>query len=328
LTIGVMVQREARGRLSQVSILNDAKLGIELQQMPVQEGPNRVLTARFFHNKVVVYGKKILNEYLNYFSSGFLVGDSAKPIRYSIPYFGLITYAEIIMLMVGLVAWGGKKEIGWWWLMLFLAPIPAAITIEDTPNMHRALFMVPFLVGVEAYGLEMIWKTRKWGKILTGIVLGGWILNLVYFGHMYFIHGQFGLASYFRDGGNVELAGEINKIQNNYDRIILSNYPDNLYPWIAFLNNKDPGSFNLSLKNNRLEESSFENLIFSDQHCPSEKLINHGLPAGKLLIVDAEGCQIDKIVRQKLGLNLIKTIRRPDNSPPYYLWEREVTVTE
>ena len=156
--------------------------------------------------------------------------------------------------------------------------------------------------------------------------IGAWGLNWIYCGHMYFEHSKYGIASYYRDGGNVELAQEVYQRQNNYDLIYLSSYPDDLYPWIALLNNKDSQSFNQAAASRDNGDWRFENMIFRKQHCASESMIRDGFPTGKLLIVDAEGCQIAESTAKKLGLTLIKTITRPDGSPPYYLWEKSLAV--
>jgi hypothetical protein len=231
------------------------------------------------------------------------------------------------LLVMGLVALGQDSGIGMWWLMLLVAPLPAIITNEDIPNLMRTLLMVPFLVIIESYGLCYVMEIKRWGKILSSVILAGWGLNLILFFHMYYRHEALSIASYYRDGGNVELAKEIGRIQNNFDKIYLPNYPDSLYPWIGYLDNKDPVIFNQTAALRGNGEWSFENITFTTMHCPTDRwLINQGketLPPGKVLMVNAEGCVVDSKTAGKIGLKYMETIHRPDGSPPYVLWEKD-----
>jgi hypothetical protein len=323
----IMNQKEARGRMSAITIFSDASINGELIKMPTEEGSGHVLMARIFHNKAVVYGRTILNEYLSYFSPGFLVGNSAKPARYVIPNIGLMTYAEFGLLILGLIYLGKSTEVGVWWLMLLVTPLPAIITNEDVPNLMRTFLMVPFLVIIESYGLYLLLEIKKWGKILAAIFLIAWTINLIYYFHMYYRHEAQSIASYNRDGGNVELATEINKLKNNFDQIYLPNYPDNLYPWIGYLGNNDPKKFNPTTEDRKKGAWTFENINFTSMHCPTDRWLkdhlDETLPKGKLLVVNSEGCEVDLKAVEKRGFKYLKAINRMDGSKPYEIWEKE-----
>lgn len=314
---------QARGRLSQVSLLSDPKIRLETINMPNQEGPGHVLLARTFHNRPLVVLKNTLNEYANYFSTNFLVGDSALPVRYRIQNFGLITYVELILLVLSLTAAASKKEVWLLLLLLLVSPLPAAITNEDTPNLHRALFMIPFMVLLESYGAIFILSLKKYSKHLLVFVALALFANLIYFHHFYFIHQKFGLPSYFRNAGSAELATKIYQLKNNYSKIILTNSPDDLYPWFAFLNKIDPVSFNQSALNRRHGSWHWENIEFSSNKCPSEKFsLKDKISNEKILIVDAEGCKIDPIVAKKQNINYLEALRRPDLSEPFLFLQK------
>ena len=314
---------QARGRLSQVSILSDPKIRLETINMPNQEGPGHVLLARTFHNRPSVILKNILNEYANYFGTNFLVGDSARPIRYRIQNFALITYIELVLLVLSLTAAATKKEV---WLPLFLlliSPLPAAITNEDTPNLHRALFMIPFIVILESYSVIFILSLKKYSKYLSIFTALALFANLIYFNHFYFVHQKFGLPSYFRNAGSAELATKIYQIKDQYSKIILTNSPDELYPWFAFLNIIDPLSFNKSSINRFHGSWNWENIEFSSKKCPSEKFsLKDKISDEKILIVDAEGCKIDPIIAKKHGITYLENIRRPDLSEPFIFLQK------
>jgi len=321
LTTGmVFLSPEARCRASQVSLKSDFKVLYEVTKMPTEEGPGHVFVARAFHNRIAAYIRRFAEEYREYFSTSFLTGVSAKPIRYSVPQVGLITYLELIMIIIGIFFVSKKKELLVILALLMVAPLPAAVTIEDTPNMQRAILMIPFLVILAAYGFSKLTNLPKKWKFIS-IVLGiGYFANFIYFSHMYFVHQKMSIASYYRNGGNVELIKKINEIGSGYKKIVLTNSPDSLYPWLAFFGEIDPSLFNQSYKTINNGVRTFKNIIFSVDKCP----LNEALKKGEkdlvsVLFVDAEGCEVETKFKSSYKINLVDTIKRPDNSPPYYL---------
>jgi hypothetical protein len=323
MTILLFLDPQARGRLSQVSILSDPKIRLETINMPNQEGPGHVLLARIFHNRPLVVLKDVINEYSNYFSTNFLVGDSALPLRYRTQNFGLITYVELLFLVLSLAAAGTKKEVWLPLLLLLISPLPAAITNEDTPNLQRALFMIPFIVLLESYGVIFLLSLKKYSRLLISVSFLALLLNFIYFWHFYSNHQKFGLPSYFRNGGAVEIATKVFQLKDQYSQIILTNSPDDLYPWFAFLNKINPESFNRSAINRNHGSWTWQNIIFSADKCPSEKISNSvDINPNKILIVDAEGCQVNSTLAKKQNINYLDSIRRPDLSQPYLLLQK------
>ncbi|MDD3998566.1 MAG: glycosyltransferase family 39 protein [Candidatus Shapirobacteria bacterium] len=312
--------KSARGRMSQVNLLSDFGALYEITKMPSEIGPGHVFTARVFHNKVAAYSRRFVEEYVSYFSTGFLIGNLAKPIRYNVPQVGLVTYFEFLLIIIGLFYVSRSKELLLIVFLLTLAPLTGAVTIEDTPNLQRSIFMIPFLTIIAAYGLYKLFGLSKKFNIIKTLVFFGFIFNFVYFLHMYFVHQKMSIATYYRDGGNVELAKKISEIGSSYSQIILTNSPDNLYPWIAFLNKYDPRVFNKSYNEISDGVRRYNNLIFSENKCPlNSALENDSIKLVNTLYVDAEGCIIDKKYEIEYDVNLVDTILRPDFSPPYYL---------
>ena len=312
--------KSARGRMSQVNLLSDFGALYEITKMPSEIGPGHVFTARVFHNKVAAYSRRFVEEYVSYFSTGFLVGSLAKPIRYNVPQVGLVTYFELLLIIIGLFYVSRRKELLLVVILLGLAPLTGAVTIEDTPNLQRSIFMIPFLTIIAAYGLYKLFGLSKKFRFIKVLVVFGYVINFIYFLHMYFVHQKMSIATYYRDGGNVELAKKISEIGSSYSQIILTNSPDNLYPWIAFLNKYDPRVFNKSYKDISDEVRRYDNLIFSTDKCPlNSALLNGSDNIENILFVDAEGCTIDDKYKLLYKVELVDTILRPDFSPPYYL---------
>ncbi|MBI4157786.1 glycosyltransferase family 39 protein [Candidatus Woesebacteria bacterium] len=319
-TLLLISNKEARGRFSQVSIFNDLDVQYELTRMPFEEGPNRVFIARAFHNKPLTYTRRFINEYMKYFSSEFFLNSSvAKPGRYQTIGVGLLTYIEFGLLILGLIAIAQKKVSPLALALLLIAPIPGALTTEDAPNLHRALFMIPFLMIISAYGFNLLLSVKK---KLNFLVLGLLILNLIFYLHMYYVHARVHIPLY-RNIGAKELAIYLNEVQGNYDKIILSNIPDDPYPWIAFFTGKDPKVFNQDAITREKGTWTSENFMFTGLRCPSRDAFT--VPDVKrLLVVDAEGCATESNLKERSDVTIIKRILRPDESEVYTLWSRIV----
>ncbi len=326
MTVLVFLSPEARSRASQVSLKSDFKVLYEVTKMPTEEGPNHVFVARAFHNRWAAYIRRFAEEYKEYFGTLFLTGDATKPVRYMVPQIGLITYIELILIFIGLFFVSRKKELLIILGLLVVAPLPAALTIEDVPNMQRAILMVPFLIIIAGYGFYELTKLNSKWKYLWILIGFGYILNFIYFSHMYLVHQKMSMASYYRNGGNIELVEKISKNKSNYEKIILTNSPDSLYPWVAFLEKNDPKLFNESYKQMDGGVRKFENIIFSADKCPLNEALKRKENTKSILFVEAEGCEIDKNFNSIYEIKTIDTVFRPDNSPPYYL--RTVTILD
>lgn len=314
-TFVLSLNKEARGRFSQVSIFNDLDVSFELSKMPFEEGPGKVFVARLFHNKPLVYTRRFINEYASYFSANFLLGKEGKPARYTTVGMGVVTYIELFLLVAGLVAIAQKRFGIFALVLLLLAPIPSALTTEDAPNLHRAFFMIPFISIIGAYGLEWIKSMDK--KWLTRLVTIGFFLNFVFFLHMYFVHNKVHLPLY-RNIGAKELSMYLKGVQGKYDQVIITNIPDDPYPWIAYFTGKEPQSFNTDAQKRVLGVWTSENLVFTGSRCPSRDAFEK--PEGKIMVIDAEGCATESKLKDRSDVKLLDRILRPDGSEVYVVW--------
>jgi len=321
MSLVLMAGPEAKSRLGQVSITSDFKILYETQKGPNEAGANNVLVARAFHNRLTVTGRRLAEEYFSYFGSDFLVGRTAKPLRYVTMNMGLITYIEFGLIFLGVAATVKRKGLRWAWMGLLLAPLPAAVTLEDVPNLHRSMMMVPFLVLIMAGGMVfLIENSRKWVVAINLCLLAA---NYVYYLHFYYNHGNFAMSVYSRNGGMVEMLERIDEEKQNYNKIVLTNYSDNPYAWYAFLSGKKPDDFNSNYKKNETGMYQYENLIFSSERCPTNLLNDAGGRKNYVnsLFVNGEGCEINQNLSKETKIKLKETIYRLDGSPPFTLWE-------
>ena len=161
--------------------------------------------------------------------------------------------------------------------------------------------MLPFLIILEAYGLEALFQfSKKYkNKIQIGI-LTLLILNFSYFLYMYFDH-------------SVSHEPYISK----YDKIIVTDFPDSIYPWYAFFTGKDPADFNKTYKENT-NERDYGNVVFSEEKCPSdENPVKY--EDKKILMIDSWECPYQSQIHDGAPLKVIGNITRPDGSEVYAL---------
>ncbi|KKQ95889.1 MAG: hypothetical protein UV74_C0013G0494 [Candidatus Woesebacteria bacterium GW2011_GWB1_43_14] len=314
--------KEARGRFSQVSIFNDIDTAKELMRMPFEEGENKVFIARFFHNKPLTYSRKFINEYTSYFSANFLIGDEGKPARYRTPAIGVLTYIEVILVLVGLAAISRKNKYFLALLLLLAAPLPAALTTEDAPNLHRSFFMVPFFSIIEAIGFSFLTSFKPYSKLITVGLSFAILANFIFFWHMYSTHAVYKISG-SRSYGSKELALQLNEVENKYDQIFLTNIPDDPYPWIAFFNKLNPDEFNKSAIKREHGVWTYRNYIFTTQRCPSQDAFDNQKP-DNILAVDAEGCSEGSDLHNRGDVQILSEVKRPNEAETviYTLWSK------
>lgn len=318
LTTIFALNPSARGRLKQVSIFTDLDVKYELDKMPFEEGPNRVFIARLFHNKPVTYAKRFVNEYTRYFSSDFFLAPKvAKPGRYQTVGMGILTYIEFALFVIGLIAliknWNSPLRLVL--IFLLLAPLPAAITTEDSPNLSRAAYMAPFIASISGFGLWSLRNLKIGNFHLSRVAFALLILNFVFFLHMYYVHNRVGNTT-ARNAGAKELALALESLAPKYDQVYLTDIPDSPYPWIAYLQKLDPTAFNAKAKTRDKGPWSFNKYTFLTARCPSRDVFSS---PGKILAVDADACE----AQTPAGAKMLDQIKRPDGTIVYTLWSSE-----
>lgn len=307
LTLIFSSNKNSLERFSQVSIFKSENVVYELEKSN--------------EPKFIVYSRNLVKEYGKYFSTDFLIGESARPYRYLTVGVGLLNYMDLILLLYGIYLIFGKKDFRLIILFLLISPIPAILTVEDSPNLHRAFYMIPFISMIEGYAISQI-KNKK--IILTILAVG-----TIYFLYAYFaksnLHTPYQKNLYidsptYRNIGYTKLAKKIEDYEKQYDLIYVTNFPDNLYPWYAFLNNKDPKEFNNRSYTINSNERRYENIIFTDKRCPSDYAFNE--TSKNILVIDAEGCGGKSKIKDGLNARMIEEIKRQDDSIIFAIFDR------
>jgi len=330
ISIYFAASNDGRQRFDQVSIFNDPNIIYEINRIR-SENLKVTLYSKLFDNRATIYIRNFALEYSKYFGGDFLLGNSAKPYRYVTPGTGLLNYIEVVFLILGLAEIARGKKTYFPLIMLLLAPIPAALTIDDAPNLHRALLMLPFLIMIEAYGIQSITNfKKKYVKKIILIAFLALILNSSYFFYMYFHHG-FSYKPFienlsidsptYRDVGTQELVNQLDSLKKEYGKIVITNFPSSPYSWYAFFTGKDPGKINpLSFLPNT-NERDWENIVFSQQKCPSDDAFTK-YKDQKLLVIDSGECAYMSEIKDGLPGKITKKMVRTDGTVIYVFLEK------
>lgn len=303
------------GRSSQVIFYNNPASSNTAVELANADGPGQVAIARIFHNKAVIWAREFAAQYISYFSPDFLLMRGGLPDRYVIPYQGLIYFSFVPFLILGaafmIANWKKTTILPLLWLLV--TPLPAILTFDDIPNMNRTSFMIIPWVLVVGYGLFVALSEFKGiiFKIILGLVAILFVLELVYFLHMYLVH-QRSYLSFRRDGGAEELVAKINELKGSHELVVVPYLPENPIYYLFFSKIYD-SNIRLDLKERR-DNFQEGNVLFVFDSCPSSRP-TYQKPG--FLLVDEPQCQVQS------GMKQISKIMRLDDTEAYRLYSLE-----
>lgn len=304
LSLLLLTTKASRGRFEQVAVAK------------YQENVLGTHTSRFEIPTL------IKNEYAKYLGPDFLIGDTPKPYRYRVFGVGLLSMATLLFFVIGLTRMAQRKISVLPFALLFLSPIPAAVTGEDAPNLHRALFMLPFIVIIAGFGAQYLWENGFFKRTFFLILFAFLSLSTVTALVVYFTSGDMDAAPY-RNYGSKVVAAYMIQYEDQYSHIIVSDDPDSLYPWYAFADKKDPKEFNAQAINRLKGDWTYRNITFTQNKCPSSDFLNDKTIKGPLLVVDSPFCDTTgtQTAHPQVKLELLPN-RAPAESQ-YHFWERK-----
>ena len=237
------------GRFSQVNIFNNFQT-VFFQKQQIQEDAiahSPYLASRFFHNKISNVLLVFTSNYFDYFGLNFLFTRGGLPIWYSIPRQGLLYFIELPFILIGIYQLIRQRSnplyrIPLVWLLI--GPFVGAVTMDDIPNINRALVMFPMLNIIAAFGYFFISNTFKKNKrlIFSSVSIVALLLSFFYFSHQYYYNAK-SHDPWFRNNGFKEMMEVVKKTYNSYDRIVMTKYQGGTYPLVLFYMDFDPRQY-------------------------------------------------------------------------------------
>lgn len=293
LTVYISQTVWGRGRYDQTSVFNFLDiLHIRLSNLITQDGGWPVLFTRVFHNKVWVYAREIINQYMSYWSGSFLFTRGGLPTRYLLTDQGLllITLGAQIPLYAVLKLTGKIRNVAvsqatrYLYYLTVIAPIPAALTLEDAPNVHRSLLFgvllsIPF--GILLAKISTI--TYRGKKLALLAIFLGFAVETNYFWHQYSHHSFYSQAE-GRQTQMAEVAEYLLTHHNDYQQVYVPSQNQLALRLLLKSNDFDntlAGTFStgISLK-------TLSNISFSPESCP----LPSAQATGNTLVVHTNEC--------------------------------------
>ena len=303
------------GRFSQVAFYKNETLNNTIEKFTIGEGQNNVLVARTFHNKAVVYAREFIRQYLTYYSVDFLFEDKGLPDRYVVPNQGLLFYGFIPILVLFFLYFHpfSKSHKTTWYILylLLLMPLPAALTNEDSPNLHRSMLMIVPLVIMMGGGIFYFWHDSK--KIIRNIFVGGVsifiALEFIFFWHQYSIH-QVSNKPVYRNQGQKELIKYVQNNQGKYTTIYMPLEGDLPLYYLFYTQKMD--KFEKGTIQKRIKLKSIDNIQFVDGICITDKIVHGELIVDpNSLIVEGGDCS------EKTDMTSEMVVTRSDGTKAY-----------
>jgi 4-amino-4-deoxy-L-arabinose transferase-like glycosyltransferase len=306
-----------KGRLSQTSYLADFSNGKNpnIQFFNDEKYPT---LGRIFHNKFVYVSREFVKQYFYYFAPSFLFVEGGHPDWFAVPLTGLF-YLTCFLLLLPIFIRGAslrdmsidKKNLLFLVLLVFISPIPAALTSELTPNVHRSILLSVTGIFIFSYGFYLFVEKFKNKKIVyagIGILLS---IEFLFFFHNYFQH-ESSYTAILRGDGNKQAVEYIQQNKTKYKKVYMM--ASGLFPtyYLYFTNNFDTKLIPEFRKNLRI--SGIENITFVDNDC---------LPEYPPIKIEPDSLVIMNCSEKKaVGLTKIDEIKAAGNNTVYYVYKK------
>lgn len=187
---------------------------------------------RYFHNKFFFWGKNILNNYFQAFSTDFLFNRGDPNLRHSIEGMGQLYKVDVIILVLGLVVFFAKYKsrrvrvfIALW---ILLGVVPSAITREGGNHATRLIITLPIYIFLMSFGFWFLWKHSKLLTLLYSLLL---FLSFIFYQHNYWIHNPWYSERWWHAGWRDGIAAVVDN-EKNYDRVVITSADEP--PWVFF----------------------------------------------------------------------------------------------
>lgn len=264
-------------RLQSLSVFNSPQAQLKIDEAIREDGMNRrpAIAARVLHNKAVGYANEILNNYVSHFSFDFLFRDKGFPTRMTIFGSGNMHIVELLFLLLGLYIIVARRSryhilVGLW---ILAAPVGSSLTYDDVPNMQRTLLIQPALSIAVSFGIwELVSRMREKKYLAVPVIIFAFIyvFNMAQYLDAYYVH-QPTQGAQFRNAGYKELVSEVEKLRNQYTRVVVTNAESAPTVFFLFYTSYDPSRYQLESKHTDKEKSdsiNFANFSFESDDCP------------------------------------------------------------
>jgi Dolichyl-phosphate-mannose-protein mannosyltransferase len=322
-TIAYLLSGSFGSRVSQVNVFSSQEVMLPLEEQIREDGVSQspLILTRLYHNKIIDYGRYILHNYSNYFSFDFLFYQAYQPEREKMPNTGFMYIIDLPFFLVGLyLLIKQKKRWGYFIIAWFLfTPLMLSPFGQESPNFHRYYFSILPVSLIVAFGITQTVTNvrRRWRIYIIVLIAALYSFNVSYFFHELFIHQPIHLPQY-RGYAYKQMVTELQQIQNNYDKIVITKAHQSPYIYLLFFMKYDPATYQRLGSPRDLDYAGFDKYLFVPLDCPNEtywQTMAREYPGKNVLYINKSGCVVTKYAK------LINTVSWRDGSVAFQFVE-------
>ena len=215
---------------------------------------------RFFHDKRYILAKSYLDNYFKNISTNFLFFEGDVNTRHRLNGFGQMYLFELITIVMGiywLLRKNKDKQIKQILLIILLiAPIPSAISVNAPHALRSILLLIPLSI-FSGLGLTYLLK-NQFPKVLKELLIFIILYQVSSFFHQYFIHYNYNSSSAWQYGYK-ETINYLKEIGVKDKEVIFTNDYSQALWYLAFYWPFEPSEFQKLAEVKYGENSEFWN---------------------------------------------------------------------
>ncbi len=306
-------------RFSAIGIFhNDLPKAMIFEFTTQATGATPLALIRFFYNKPVFYFKFFLEQYLAHFDLNFLFNMGGATMRFLVPHHGVLYIFDLLLMPFGLYHLITNKKFNKylvpWFIFLILAPLPAALTIEEIPSSIRSFYLIIPLMILSVMGVDFLLKNIKnfFKSVLILMLSLVVVWSLGFFSQQFFVSMSRWKPRH-RSRIYEKSAQLVAENEGKYDSIVVTNDLREMYIYL-WLNDVITIDQIQSQPRARYEDQySIDKYSFTQEKCDTS------FAEGKVMIISPQSCN-DEL---RTNFNHKFDVNYDDGSPGFIIFTNE-----
>ncbi len=222
------LSKEGNIRASMVSFTNEVKFNETQSSKPL---------LRYY-----LLIKQFLINYFSYFSTDYLFISGDQQGRHSVREMGQLYLWQLLVLVIAFFQLIKLKKKATYLILvlLFISVLPASLSIPS-PHALRSLLMVVPISIISAFGLEYLASRRIKGYFFS-VIIFIFVYSIHSYIHIYYKHYPVRSNTDWKYGYK-EAILLVNKLESQYERVVISDEYGSPYIYFLFYTNYNPNDY-------------------------------------------------------------------------------------
>jgi len=261
-----LLSKESRLRFTEVNIFSDINI-INESNVNIAREQNSVFS-KVIHNRRIGFARSFLFHFFDHFDPRFLFIRGDGNPKFSIQDTGQMYMIEAPIFIIGALSLASTNSPLALFLFLWIvaAIIPASVA-RETPHALRILNSLPPVYIFVSYGLIVVCSSirRFFLKRLVVVSIAGiYMVLFMYFWHTYMVHFPMEYSGEWQYGYK-QTVEYIVKVQQNYERVVISDVIGRPYMYTLFYTKFDPLIY-LRIKKSYFDADGFYHVDSFDRY--------------------------------------------------------------